>query len=122
MNYKLNLYKGGGIFSLLVDVALPKLITLPDAENVYLQVEENQYNTMKDGFGFIFDQSDDESYQTLDVGFTRGFREPEKSPEFEKLRRAIRLFKPKLLSKKFTGKALGVHVRIYDMNKHHGQQ
>jgi hypothetical protein len=121
MNYKLITHKGGGIFSILVDIALMRLIDLPDAENVFLEVKDNEYNIPRFGFNHIFDQTCDESYQIIEAGFIRAIREPEKSIELSKLKRAINLFKIKDILIEVPPNTLGIHVRIADMNARHGK-
>lgn len=128
MNYKLIACGGGGIFSIFMDLIIPNILMLDDIENLYVEVEDNEYNIKPGGFNYVFDQQCDESYKILHCGFKGGWRKKgislgaiESSLFLADIKRVVRKFKIKssILHCLYGSHHLGIHFRGKDMNKLH---
>jgi hypothetical protein len=111
MNYKFITHGGGGIFSILMDLVIPNAYNLPDIENLYLEIQDNEYNCPRDGFNFVLDQYCDYSFKPVHCGFIGHIEVDDRVKEICK--------KFKLKHKPQLKSDLGVHYRGVDMNKQH---
>lgn len=64
------------MFSVFMDLVVPNILNLKDIENLYIEVQENQYNVKPDVFSYVLDQKLDDTYQTVHCGFKGGWRKP----------------------------------------------
>jgi hypothetical protein len=114
MNYKCIAYKGGGIFSILMDLVIPHLYCYDDIDNVYIEIQENEYGCPQNGFDFVLDQTFDESYKVIHCGFIGHV------PIDEKVKAICKKIKIKenIRVQAFRSD-LGVHFRGGDMDKTH---
>lgn len=116
MNYKCIAYKGGGIFSILMDLVIPHLYKVNDIENIYIEIQDNEYGCPVNGFDFVFDQVCDESYKVIDCGFIRHVKVDKRVKEICKKFK----IKDKIINSLTTfPDSLGVHYRGADMNDKH---
>lgn len=44
------------MFSVFMDLVVPNILNLKDIENLYIEVQENQYNVKPDVFSYVLDQ------------------------------------------------------------------
>lgn len=104
MHYKIIANGGGGIFSILMDIALPNIPE--DATSVSIKIGKNQLSPDADMFDYVLHQ------QPEGAEVHCGFRGNEIT-----ISKGILSFKDNPIVPKNT---LGVHIRIFDMNKRHG--
>lgn len=64
------------MFSVFMDLVVPNILNLKDIENLYIEVQENQYNVKPDVFSYVLYQKLDDTYQTVHCGFKGGWRKP----------------------------------------------
>jgi len=142
MNIKINLQYpcsvGSGIFSKFF-ILLPTLLAF-DVEKVYFFANDGSGQMTSNPFDWVFEQSYDDSFVEMGGSFEQIFTRNdmifgcylgaiEDYSGFEKMKqicsrivfKEIILNRVKYLSKDIDGDTLGVHTRLTDMNRVHGQ-
>jgi len=121
---------GAGIFSVYMDIIMPNIL-YDDSNDYYIEVVENTYTPPVDCFNYVLDQQPHEGMITKDCFFYAGFRSKdidlgaiEDSPLLPVIKERLTKFKIKKTITEYTdvfnlNNALGVHIRIMDMNKRH---
>jgi len=129
---KLVAHGGGGIFSIYMDIIIQNILQSDD-NDYCIKVKNNQYKTSEDCFDYALDQKQCEDMIVQDCFFNGGFRS--KGFDFGAIEDSelLPIIKDKLtkfkIKKNITdyvdsfklNNALGVHIRIKDMNRRHSE-
>lgn len=133
MSYKLVATGGGGIFSLFMDIIIPRIYEL-EADSFNIEVHENQYSPPVNCFDFVFEQPDTQepiqecTFAKHRAGFRKkgmGMGAIEDYKDFDLIKECCKKF---IIRKDITDRlmdipqgTLGIHFRGGDMDSKHPQ-